>query len=131
MYLIFMALAALQPVGQEGATDWRRLQSGSWSAVLLAADLERAASQRQAAGAHRDENGDPLPWYVTVRQIGRDVDGAPTVKATGYICGRGHVDNEDGIAPIVPHTMDGAIYDLVCYGQGDTTADAGPSTPAS
>lgn len=114
-------------MAQDGVTDWRRLQSGSWSAVLLAADLDFAASQREAARSHKDDNGDPLPWYVTVRQVGRDADGAPAIKATGYICGRGHVDNEDGIAPIVPHTMDGAIYDLVCYGQGQTTADAGPA----
>ncbi len=115
MLLTIMAPLLLQATEPQ----WQEFKALSWTASLSVSDVHTARRQREAAKASVIGDDEPSPWYVVVRTQGAEIDGARPVVPLGFICGRGHVDNENGINPIVPHTMEGEIYNLVCYGEGD------------
>ena len=99
--------------------QWREFKALGWTASLAVEDVQTARRQREAAKASVGPDQEPNPWYVVIRTQGAEQDGERPVVPRGFICGRGHVDGENGINPITPHTMEGEIYDLVCYGEGE------------
>lgn len=115
--MLLTAIAAL--LIQTPDPQWREFKALGWTASLSAEDVHTARRQREAAKASVGPDEEPNPWYALIRTQGAEQDGPRPVVPLGFICGRGHVDDENGINPITPHTMEGAIYQLVCYGEGE------------
>lgn len=130
LHLALSSFAALTggetgPAGIDEATTWRTFNAAGWTVELAEPDLLSAAHhRRRAVETARDEP--PPPWYVTIRIRRNAADS--TVERRGFICGRGHVDDDSGINPVTPHTPDAAIYNLVCRGQDDAPSGASDQT---
>lgn len=115
MWLTVMAMLLIQTPGPQ----WREFKALGWTASLSEADLQAARRQREAARAAVVGDEEPSPWYALVHTQNAEQDGERPIVPLGFICGRGHIDNENGINPVSPHTMEGQVYNLVCYGEGD------------
>tara|TARA_R110002124_G_scaffold165121_2_gene332505 strand:- start:36727 stop:37101 length:375 start_codon:yes stop_codon:yes gene_type:complete len=112
--LLLLAIQGLSPLSSD--EGWQPFQAWGASTELSVSDLATARATRLRVRHGLGPDEDPDPWYVVVRHR----NAAGDITREGYICGRGHVDDEYGIHPILPHTITGEIYDRACYGEGET-----------